>query len=66
LATDETISPPQAALPPACLEGKITHRVGAAQPLDADAAHHQLFFANCLAQNQALMQGVQFRRSPKD
>ena len=29
----------------------------AARPLDADAAHHQLLFANCLAQSQALMQG---------
>ncbi|QBR71597.1 glucose-6-phosphate isomerase [Beijerinckiaceae bacterium] len=30
----------------------------AAQPLDADTAHHQMLFANCLAQSQALMQGL--------
>lgn len=29
----------------------------AAQPLDADASHHELLLANCLAQSQALMQG---------
>jgi glucose-6-phosphate isomerase len=29
----------------------------AARPLDADAAHHHLLFANCLAQSQALMRG---------
>jgi glucose-6-phosphate isomerase len=29
----------------------------AALPLCADIAHHQLLFANCLAQSQALMQG---------
>jgi glucose-6-phosphate isomerase len=29
----------------------------AARPSDADAAHHNLLFANCLAQSQALMQG---------
>ena len=29
----------------------------AARPLDADATHHQLLFANCLAQSQALMRG---------
>ncbi|HET6376964.1 MAG TPA: glucose-6-phosphate isomerase [Methylocella sp.] len=29
----------------------------AAVPLDADAAHHELLLANCLAQSQALMQG---------
>ncbi|HYP57529.1 MAG TPA: glucose-6-phosphate isomerase [Beijerinckia sp.] len=29
----------------------------AAQPSDADTKHHQLLFANCLAQSQALMQG---------
>lgn len=29
----------------------------AAQPLDADLAHHHLLLANCLAQSQALMQG---------
>ena len=29
----------------------------AARPSDADAAHHHLLFANCLAQSQALMQG---------
>ena len=29
----------------------------AAHPLGADAGHHQLLFANCLAQSQALMQG---------
>ncbi|WP_036258838.1 glucose-6-phosphate isomerase [Methylocapsa aurea] len=29
----------------------------AAQPSGADAKHHQLLFANCLAQSQALMQG---------
>jgi glucose-6-phosphate isomerase len=31
--------------------------LAAAQPLDADPSHHQLLFANCLAQSQALMQG---------
>jgi glucose-6-phosphate isomerase len=30
----------------------------AAQPLDADVTHHQLLLANCLAQSQALMQGL--------
>jgi len=29
----------------------------AARPLNADPVHHQLLFANCLAQSQALMQG---------
>jgi glucose-6-phosphate isomerase len=29
----------------------------AARPSNADAAHHNLLFANCLAQSQALMQG---------
>ena len=29
----------------------------AARPLDADATHHELLLANCLAQSQALMQG---------
>jgi glucose-6-phosphate isomerase len=29
----------------------------AAQPVDADAHHHNLLFANCLAQSEALMRG---------
>jgi glucose-6-phosphate isomerase len=29
----------------------------AARPLDADATHHELLLANCLAQSQALMRG---------
>ncbi len=29
----------------------------AAQPIDADAHHHDLLFANCLAQSEALMRG---------
>ncbi len=29
----------------------------AAEPIEADAQHHRLLFANCLAQSEALMQG---------
>ena len=34
----------------------------AAEPVEADAQHHRLLFANCLAQSEALMQG----RSQRD